>query len=172
MRPLEAWLESKSVGSPVILMGDFNRNLSHEKSSIAPLAVRSNGSDPASALPAGVLVRSLSGEVNDGSPADSALTHLEPECPVNAVAKQMCERSKRELFDQDALKPLTRADSLGCRNPIGLDQMLISTTLTAAGPAAKVAIGRFGGTRPATAEHPDPLLAVSDHCPLKATVNF
>jgi endonuclease/exonuclease/phosphatase family metal-dependent hydrolase len=172
VRPLEAWLESKSVGSPVILMGDFNRNLSHEKSSIAPSAVRSNSSDPATALPAGVFVRSLSGEVNDGSPADSALTHLEPECPVNAVARQMCERSKRELFDQDALKPLMRADSLGCRNPIGLDQMLISTKLTAAAPATKVAIGRFGGTRPATAEHPDPLLAVSDHCPLKATVNF
>lgn len=172
VRPLEAWLESRSSGNPIILLGDFNRNLSHEKNTIAASAVRSNGSDPASPLPAGVLVRSLSGEVNDGAPPDSALTLLEPECPVNAVAKQMCERSKRELFNQDALKPLTRADSLGCRNPIGLDQMFASASLSAAAPAIKVAIGRLGGTRPATAEHPDPLLAISDHCPLKATLRF
>jgi len=32
--------------------------------------------------------------------------------------------------------------------------------------------GVFGGTRPATQKHPDPLLAVSDHCPLKATMRF
>lgn len=170
--PLEAWLEARSSGISVIVMGDFNRHLSHEKNKIMPSAIRSDGSDPVSPLPAGVLVRSLYGEVNDGAPADSALTHLEPECPVNAVAKQICERSKRELFDQDALKPLTRADSLGCRNPIGLDQMLISTSLTAAAPATKVAIGRLGGTRPASQNHPDPLLAISDHCPLKATLRF
>ncbi|WP_284421103.1 MULTISPECIES: hypothetical protein [unclassified Bradyrhizobium] len=100
------------------------------------------------------------------------LTHLEPECPVNAAAKEICERSKREFFDQEALKPLTRADSLGCRNPIGLDQMLVSKSLTAVAPMTKVAIGRLGGTRPADQDHPDPLLAISDHCPLKATVRF
>ncbi|MGY3449187.1 endonuclease/exonuclease/phosphatase family protein [Bradyrhizobium sp. USDA 4353] len=172
VRPLEAWLEARSAGTPVVLMGDFNRNVSHEESSIGPSAVRADGSDPASPLPAGVLVRSLSGEVNDGAPADSALTHLEPECPVNAVAKEICERSKRELFDQDALKPVTRGDSLGCRNPIGLDQMLVSKGLAAVAPATKVAIGRLGGTRPANQDHPDPLLAISDHCPLKATVRF
>jgi len=30
----------------------------------------------------------------------------------------------------------------------------------------------FGGTRPANQDHPDPLLAISDHCPLKATLRF
>ena len=169
---MEAWVEARSTGAPVVLMGDFNRNVSHEESSIAPAAVRADGSNPASPLPANVLARSLSGEVNDGVPADSALTHLEPECVVNAVAKEVCERSKREFFDQDTLKPLTRADSLGCRNPIGLDQMLVSKSLSTLAPATKVAIGRLGGTRPVNQDHPDPLLAVSDHCPLKATVRF
>lgn len=172
VRPLEAWLEVRSSGTPVIVMGDFNRHLSHEKNTIAPSAIRSDGSNPTSPLPAGVRVRSLYGEVNDGTPTGSALTHLEPECPVNAATKQICERSKREFFDQDALKPLTRADSLGCRNPIGLDQMLVSTSLTAVAPATKVAIGRFGGTRPVSQGHQDPLLAISDHCPLKATLRF
>lgn len=172
VRPLEDWLETSSSGMPVILMGDFNRNLSHEKTSIAKSAIRSDGSDPATSLPTGVLVRSLYGEVNDGAPASSALAHLEPECPVNAVAKQLCERSKRELFDQDAQKPLTRADSLGCRNPIGLDQMLASASLSVPNPVTKVAIGRFGGTRPAGQGHPDPLLAISDHCPSTATLSF
>jgi hypothetical protein len=161
-----------SAGMPLVLMGDFNRNLSHEKTSIAKSAIRSDGSDPASSLPVGILVRSLYGEVNDGAPTSSALSHLEPECPVNPVAKQLCERSKRELFDQDALKPLTRADSLGCRNPIGLDQMLVSTSLSVPNPAIKIAIGRFGGTRPGGQGHADPLLAISDHCPSTATLRF
>ncbi|PIT06398.1 hypothetical protein TSA1_29760 [Bradyrhizobium nitroreducens] len=172
MHPLEDWLEASSATMPVVLMGDFNRNLSHEKNSIAKSAVRSDGSDPASPLPAGVLVRSLYGEVNDGAPASSALLHLEPECQVNPVAKQLCERSKRELFDQDALKPLTKADSLGCRNPIGLDQMLVSASISVPYSATKLAIGRFGGTRPAGQSHSDPLLAISDHCPSKATLQF
>ena len=70
VRPLEAWLEARSSGIPVILMGDFNRNLSHEKNAIASSAIRSDGSDPVSPLPAGVVARSLYGEVNDGAPSD------------------------------------------------------------------------------------------------------
>lgn len=172
VRPLESWLESQSNGAPVVIMGDFNRNLSHERNTIGSTAIRTDGSDPASPLPTGALVRSLYGEINDGSPVSSALTLLEPECPVNAAAKELCARAKNELFDQDALKPLTRADSLGCRNPIGLDQMLVSSQLAPSGSSAKIAIGRLGGTRPASEGHPDPLLAVSDHCPLKASVRL
>ncbi|MCA1510194.1 endonuclease/exonuclease/phosphatase family protein [Bradyrhizobium sp. NBAIM01] len=172
VHPLEDWLEASSASMPVVLMGDFNRNFSHEKNSIPKSAIRSDGSDSASPLPTGVLVRSLYGEVNDGAPASSALLHLEPECQVNPVAKQLCERSTRELFDQEALKPLTKAESLGCRNPVGLDQMLVSASLSVPDPAIKVAIGRFGGTRPAGPGHPDPLLAISDHCPSKATLRF
>lgn len=172
VRPLEAWLEFQSTGVPIVLMGDFNRNLAHEKNTIVKSAIRADGSDPASPLPMNVRVRSLYGEINDGAPTDSALLHLDPACPINAVAIQTCKRAERELLDQDALKPLTRADSLGCRNPIGLDQMLISKSLATVNGASKMAIGRLGGTRPPGDGHPDPLLAVSDHCPLKATLQF
>jgi endonuclease/exonuclease/phosphatase family metal-dependent hydrolase len=171
-RPLEAWLEARSSGVPVVIMGDFNRNLSHEKSKIPQSAVRTDGSDPKSPLPPGTRVRSLYGEINDDAPPDSSLVLLEPDCPVNAAAQEICSRSKSEFFNQEALKPLTRAESLGCRNPIGLDQLLISTPLSATGSATKVSIGRLGGTRPANQNNPDPLLAVSDHCPLKATLKF
>ena len=159
-------------GVPIVVLGDFNRNLSHEKNTIELSAVRSDGSDPKSPLASGTRVRSLYGEINDTAPVNSALMLLEPECRVNAVASEICTRSKREFFSQDALKPLTRADSLGCRNPIGLDHILIGGGLTATGPAIKVPLGVFGGTRPATRKHPDPLLAVSDHCPLKATLRL
>lgn len=172
IKPLETWLEARSTNTPVILLGDFNRNLSHERNSILQSAVRTDGSDPTSPLPAGARVRNLYGEVNDSVPADSALTHLEAECTVNPIAKDICARSKRELFDQNAIKPLTRADSLGCRNPIGLDHILIGRRLTATEPALKIAIGRLGGTRPASQTFPEPLLAISDHCPLMAPVQF
>jgi hypothetical protein len=172
LAPLEAWLEAKADGAPIVVLGDFNRNLSHEKNTIAQSAIRSDGSDPRSPLASGIRVRSLYGEINDTAPVNSAVTLLEPECPVNEIARDICTRAKRELFSQEALKPLTRADSLGCRNPIGLDHILIGGGLTATGPAIKVPLGVFGGTRPATQKHPDPLLAVSDHCPLKATLRF
>ncbi|MCA1381455.1 endonuclease/exonuclease/phosphatase family protein [Bradyrhizobium sp. BRP23] len=172
VRPLEAWIEAKSSGVPVVVMGDFNRNLSHEKNKIVQSAVRTDGSDPKTPLTEQTRVRSLYGEVNDHSPADSSLVLLEPDCPVNQAAQEICSRSKSEFLNQNALKPLTRADSLGCRNPIGLDQIMISTQISAKGAASKVSIGRFGGTRPANQNRPDPLLAISDHCPLMATITF
>lgn len=172
LAPLEAWLETKADGMPIVVLGDFNRNLSHEKNTIAQSAIRSDGSDPKSPLTTGIRVRSLYGELNDGAPTNSALTLLEPECPVNAIAKEICTRAKRELFNQEALKPLTRSDSLGCRNPVGLDQILIGGSLVAVDSAIKVPLGVLGGTRPARQNRPDPLLAVSDHCPLKVTVRL
>jgi hypothetical protein len=38
--------------------------------------------------------------------------------------------------------------------------------------AEKVPLGKFGGIRPATDRYPDPLLAVSDHCPVKVKLSF
>jgi hypothetical protein len=101
--PLEAWLEARADGAPIVVLGDFNRNLSHEKNIIAESAIRSDGSDPKSPLGSGTRARSLYGELNDGAPSNSALTLLELKCPVNAVAKEICTRSRRELFSQEAL---------------------------------------------------------------------
>jgi hypothetical protein len=114
----------------------------------------------------------LIGEVNDGSPVTSFLRLLDATCPVNAASAEICRRSKKEYFDDAALNPLKRADSLGCRFPVGLDHVLVSDGIAVGATAEKVAIGPLGGTRPATPNRPDPLLAVSDHCPLKATVKL
>jgi hypothetical protein len=62
--------------------------------------------------------------------------------------------------------------NLGCENRIGLDHILIGTGITAVGDAEKVALGELGRTLPADAAHPDPLLALSDHCPLVATLHI
>jgi hypothetical protein len=170
--PLEAWLEARALGGQTILLGDFNRNLAHEKNTIAEAQTRTDGSDPKIPLRPGVLVRSLFGEVNDGSPTESTMNLLDSECLVNAVAKDICTRAKSEFFSQEALKPLTRADSLGCRNPIGLDHILISSGLMSVGPTVKVPLGKFGGSRPTSTKFPDPLLALSDHCPLITKLNL
>jgi endonuclease/exonuclease/phosphatase family metal-dependent hydrolase len=169
--PLEAWLKSKATG-PTVVLGDFNRNLPHEVHAFKLTDVRTDGSDPKGPRPAGVLSKSLIGEVNDGAPEGTLLALVEMACPTNAVTADYCRRAKTEAFTIEALRPLTLWENLGCRNPIGLDHVLVSSSLSAGAMAEKVAIGKLGGTRPASDRFPDPLLAVSDHCPVKVRVSF
>jgi endonuclease/exonuclease/phosphatase family metal-dependent hydrolase len=169
VRPIEAWIEGRAT-VPTIMLGDFNRNLSHEIASIPRSQVRSDGSDPAGPLPSDARVRSLIGEVDDGQPAASKLTLLETTCPINAVSEEFCRRAKSEAFTREELRPLTRSENLGCRNPIGLDHVLVSQGLATGASARKVPLGRLGSARPAGDRFPNPLLALSDHCPLVATV--
>ncbi len=171
VRPIEAWIEARAT-LPSIILGDFNRNLPNEIAALPRAEVRVDGSDPVTPLPATVRVRSLIGEVNDGQPAPSALTLLDTVCPVNAVSEDFCRRSKTQGLSQTELRPLTRFENLGCRNPVGLDHVLVSAALAGNGKAEKVPLGRMGGTRPAGERFPEPLLALSDHCPLKAVVKL
>jgi hypothetical protein len=46
--------------------------------------------------------------------------------------------------------------------------VLVSEALAGGAAAEKVPLGKLGGTRPATERYPDPLLAVSDHCPVES----
>jgi hypothetical protein len=39
-------------------------------------------------------------------------------------------------------------------------------------PAEHIAVGVFGGTKPASTTRPDPLLAISDHCPMVAKLTL
>lgn len=169
VRPIEAWIEGRAT-VPAIMLGDFNRNLSHEIAAIPRAQVRTDGSDPAGPLPLDARVRSLVGEVDDGQPAASKLALLNTTCPVNAISEEFCRRAKSEAFTREQLRPLTRSENLGCRNPIGLDHVLVSQGLATGASARKVPLGLMGGTRPAGDRFPDPLLALSDHCPLVATV--
>lgn len=169
VRPIEAWIEGRAT-VPTIMLGDFNRNLPKEISALPRDQIRTDASNPVTPLPPNVRVRSLFGEVNDGQPAASMLAIVDTTCPINAVSEDFCKRSKTQAFTQAELRPLTRPENLGCRNPIGLDHVLVSQGLATGATARKVPLGRMGGTRPAGERFPDPLLALSDHCPLMATV--
>ncbi|MFN0191854.1 MAG: endonuclease/exonuclease/phosphatase family protein [Aestuariivirga sp.] len=172
VKPLESWIEAQSADGAFVMLGDFNRNLHHEMNSIAPDQIRVDGSDAKTALPDGVLVRSLMGELNDGEPVHSAMTLAPSECVLSAELQAICERAKIEALSRDELKPLTRSDGLGCRNPVGLDHVLLGSGVAIDGKASKVPLGKLGGTRPASGEFPNPLLALSDHCPMIAKVKF
>jgi hypothetical protein len=108
----------------------------------------------------------------NGAPEGTLLTLVDTACPANALTVEYCGRLKTEAFTAQELCPLTRWENLGCRNPIGLDHVLVSQSLAVGVTAEKVALGKFGGTRPATDRFPDPLLAVPDHCPVKVRLSL
>jgi len=116
-------------------------------------------------------VRSLLAEINDGDPETSSLNLLEEVCSMSSNSARLCEKAKSARLTVDEARQVSAVEGLGCRNPIGLDHILISHSVTAL-PAQKVALGTFGQTRAASGSRPDPLLAVSDHCPLTTTIRF
>jgi endonuclease/exonuclease/phosphatase family metal-dependent hydrolase len=169
--PLENWVESRFSGTDkIIMLGDFNRNFWHEVHDTGP--VRTDGSSPHTPLPNGVLVKDLFGEVFDDEPASSSVTLLAEACPKNATTMALCQKGDTQLLTPNERKQLSQPQNLGCRNPLGLDHVLIGRGISSAAPAEHVAIGVLGGTKPASATHPDPLLAISDHCPMVAHVTF
>lgn len=169
--PLERWLEQDaSDGGRLVLLGDFNRNLWHEARDAA--SIRTDGSDPKGPI-GSARVRSLIGEVIDGEPSASSPRLLHERCDVSAAAASACESAERPTSLADwraASATLARYENLGCRNPIGLDHILVGPGFGAAKEAGKTALGKQGRTLPADQAHPDPLLALSDHCPLSATL--
>ncbi|MER9102640.1 endonuclease/exonuclease/phosphatase family protein [Mesorhizobium sp. M0848] len=169
--PFENWVEDRFGGADkVILLGDFNRNFWHEVHETGP--VRTDGSSPHTPLPAGVLARDLFGEVFDDDPATTTVTLLPEECPVNAAAMALCLKGETQILNAAERKQLGHSENLGCRNPLGLDHILISRGISSAHAAEHIAVGVFGGTKPASTAHPDPLLAISDHCPTLARITL
>ncbi|MBK8185234.1 MAG: endonuclease/exonuclease/phosphatase family protein [Candidatus Competibacteraceae bacterium] len=168
LQPLEAWLEQQSQGADRLMMlGDFNRNLAQEAERPPSEAVRpvGNATDP---YRPGVRSSNLWRELNDGQPSASKLALVPIRCP--GLSASLCEAAKTRRLTEDETNALRNPAALGCRNPVGLDGVAISGTATAS--AEKVPLGRFGRTRAADRTHPDPLLAVSDHCPLVARWTF
>lgn len=94
--------------------------------------------------------------------------------PGNEAMQALCTRSKTEAVARKELAPLASKDGLGCRNPVSLDQeFLVSDDLKSKVlEARKVAIGPFGRSLGPTDTKPDPLLAVSDHCPSLVTLSL
>lgn len=167
---LEAWIESQSRGvDGLVVMGDFNRNLAHENREDPKAPVRSRGA-PTDPHGPGNRVRNLWREVNDGVPASSTLQLLDSACPGDAAVQGLCEAARSRRLEREELGRLTASTALGCRNPIGLDHIVASPAWKPR-DATKVALGLFGRTSAASPPgRPQPLLAVSDHCPLVAVL--
>jgi hypothetical protein len=96
--------------------------------------VRSDGTtNLAAPRPASVLTRNLLMEVNDHQPAASSLTLLQPVCSGSAEVTAACEAAKTRLLTSEERRALSDRSALGCRNPVGLDHIWVtSTILTAA----------------------------------------
>jgi 5'-nucleotidase (lipoprotein e(P4) family) len=167
--PLEQLVEHAGDGvDGFVVLGDFNRNLWHEENAVAgDEPVRSDGTtDLTTPRAAGVKTRNLLRDVFDGQPASSATLLLAAQCPGDASVVAACEASRTRRLTADETKLLTAKTGLGCRNPAGLDQLLVSRTLASnVGTINKMAIGVSGLSLPSDPQHPEPLLAVSDHCP-------
>jgi endonuclease/exonuclease/phosphatase family metal-dependent hydrolase len=175
--PLEAAIEDLPKGvDHVIVLGDFNRNLGHEAAKVKGAEpVRSDGTtDLASPRPASVLTRNLLLEVNDAQPAASRLVLLAPACAGSAEVTAACEAAKSRLLTSEERRALSDRTGLGCRNPVGLDHVLVSAGLAkAVTSTAKIPLGNFGRSLSARPpEYPEPLLAASDHCPLLVEIDL
>lgn len=167
---LEAWIENQSQGvDALILMGDFNRNIDQENHAPASAAVRTPG-QPTDPHTPGTRVKNLWREVNEGQPGSSKLTLLEGQCDLAPSLGALCEAITSRVLNADEAKRISEPSALGCRNPLGLDHIALASGARADGAAKKVALGRFGRTLAPTGTRPEPLLALSDHCPLAARV--
>ncbi|MEN4918464.1 hypothetical protein ABE485_07315 [Achromobacter spanius] len=175
IRPLESGVESLSAGADhFVVLGDFNRNLWHEFYEVTGSeAVRSDGERQlARPMPTGVLSKSLFKEVFDGQPG-GPVTLVSLACTQDAANQALCDAAKTRVLNKDEIKLLSGFNALGCRNPIGLDHFVISNSLASKVTSAeKLSIGRMGGSKGPTEAKAEPLLAVSDHCPIVMTLQF
>ncbi|MQU75208.1 hypothetical protein GHK29_11195 [Sinorhizobium medicae] len=169
--PLETWLEDLASTDKFIVLGDFNRNFWHEVHETGP--VRTDGSSPHMPLPPPASWSRICLARCSTIRRRRRLSHcFASVAPLNSARTMLCEKGEAGLLTADERRQLSQSQNLGCRNPLGLDHILIGRGLVNIEGAEHVAIGAFGGTKPASGLHPDPLLAISDHCPLSARLDF
>ncbi|MEO8000610.1 MAG: hypothetical protein ABI644_01945 [Arenimonas sp.] len=163
--PLENWIEESSKSfDRFIVMGDFNRDLWHELDKAKTVSVRMDSSDPTTTRDTKVRVRLLLPEVNDGLPAQSQMNLVAANCSVSEAANSLCEKAHLVRLSRDEMKALV--SDMGCRNPIELDQMLVSNNWNAGDAvshAIKLSIAPYGDSSAAG-------LAASDHCPTQISL--
>lgn len=166
IEPLEAVFEALADGvDGFIVIGDFNRNLSHE-ATLPAEAIRSDGSAATTAL-GGRLTNNLWHELNDGVPLKSWADLVPMACPVDAELRQLCEQARKLPLKGPDREQLTGTQGLGCRNGVGVDHIVVSRNWSSRVIAGtKIPIGKFGRSRAPTSVRAEPLLAISDHCPI------
>ncbi|CAN5329643.1 hypothetical protein BH10PSE17_BH10PSE17_01490 [soil metagenome] len=157
LEPLRRWYGEAAQGADaVVLLGDFNRNLFHDDAlPVAPVNGRSAS-----------LMHVLQRDPPSGW-APRVVTEICPQAGLGAV----CAVAKERILDRDEYSRLTRTDALGCRNPIGLDHIVLGGRVESR-PAEKIALGPEGWTTAGDGPGAEPSLAVSDHCPLRARLTL
>lgn len=175
--PLEASWEALSTNVDFfVVLGDFNRNLWHEQGRVTGSEpIRSDGeTDLSKPRTATVTTRNLLLEINDGSPLTSKGELLSASCIGSPELGAACDASKTSKLTTEQKKVLAASSGLGCRNPVGLDHILVSQSLAPAVKAVqKISIGSLGlSLMPRPPQFPEPLLAISDHCPVVMEVDF
>ncbi len=171
--PLEAVMETLAVGvDGFIALGDFNRNFWHEfHATDGP--VRTDNSDPTSKMASDAKTINMLREINDGQPAKSDAFLVKFACNFDSEAAQLCDFATSTALRYDEQQRLTNNKGLGCRNGVGLDHMLMSKHWSRSiVEAEKLPLGRMGNSLAANAQYPQPLLAVSDHCPIVLTLRL
>lgn len=144
VEPLKAWVAEQARGADALVMlGDFNRDLNHEAGEPADAPLRAaNGR-----------TRNLLRTLNAASP--KPLTLLGAQCEGGVAG--LCSLGKRQPLARDDYGKV-RAE-LGCRNPLGLDHVLLAGAAHSREGVFKQALGADGVTRADA-------LALSDHCPV------
>jgi hypothetical protein len=148
-------------------MGDFNRDLWHEYDTAKTLATRVDQSDAAGPRDNKIRVRLMLPEINDGLPTQSAMSLVSSSCKKSDATDALCKKAKLLRLAPDEMRLL--GDELGCRNPVALDQMLVSNSWNAATTALqaeKIIIAP--GSSSITINDKglaSVTLSLSDHCP-------
>lgn len=155
VEPLEAWLEQEARNADaLVILGDFNRNLAHEASEPLDRPTRVNGR-----------IRNLWRELNDGSPA---LELLPLQCDADSDPGGLCGIGRGRLLARDEMGRLRGGNALGCLYPLGLDHIVLAGRVRAPAGAQAMPLGRLGVNQVGD----PPSLALSDHCPLVARIEF
>lgn len=171
IQPLENWIEKTSESHDrFIVMGDFNRDLWHEQEKAKSTAARVDGSAPSAMRDPKLAVRLLLPEINDDLPTASSMTLVAATCEKSGIANELCSKAKHERLSSPDWKKL--GEEMGCRNPAGLDQMLVSNNWqagSATSNAKKISIAPYGSSGSTVNDKgiAETSIAVSDHCPTR-----
>ncbi|WP_261338349.1 hypothetical protein [Rhizobium leguminosarum] len=119
-----------------------------------------------------MLSRSLIEEIADGQPAAANLGVLDEHCHISDAGQALCTQAEIRDLTTPETQLLASDNYLGCRNPIGLDHILVGPGINSDGPAEHLSIGNLVGNKAGTPNGKDQVLAISDHCPMTARLNF
>lgn len=89
-------------------------------------------------------------EIADGQPAAANLKTVDEHCPISDTGQALCTQAEIRDLTTPETQLLSSDTYLGCRNPVGLDHILVGPGIDSTGPAEHLSIGSYGGDRAGT----------------------